>query len=307
MSMNRGRKSKKNKPDPAENDLQQIIDGIIDESYLTKCTGSEDLSSLTHLSLQIDTSFQSIFQLSDFLPNLESLVLDNSTISTVRDLGVGLRCITSLSMSNCGLHDLDGIGVLLSLRELNISGNLITEVSPLAMHDQLESLDISGNKLVDISIAVSLASCSQLKALVLSRNVLARAPNYRLIIASLIPSLTMLDGSLVDPNAQTKVTNGMILEAAASMKLIEEEMDDELRLEMDCILTQDMKRLGGSHLLPSPGGTLSPGQGYSGVVPDTGSELTHGSSVVLAGNMAAAMRKRRNKQSQQAKPCQCQA
>ena len=69
-------------------DLQHILDGMIDENYLIERTGTQDLASIRDLSLKIDTTFQSIFQLSDFIPKLETLVLDNSTISTIRDLGV---------------------------------------------------------------------------------------------------------------------------------------------------------------------------------------------------------------------------
>jgi Leucine-rich repeat (LRR) protein len=65
-------------------------------------------------------------------------VLDNSTIGSIRDLGVGMRCLTSLSLSGCGLHDLDGIGVLTGLQELNLSDNYISDVTPLTMHENLE-------------------------------------------------------------------------------------------------------------------------------------------------------------------------
>lgn len=66
-------------------------------------------------------------------------------------------------------------------------------------------LNLSGNKISDLSIADALSSCPVLRSLFLSRNVVERMPKYRLIIASLIPGLEMLDGSPVDPQAQTKV------------------------------------------------------------------------------------------------------
>lgn len=288
-------------------DLQHILDGMIDENYLIERTGTQDLASIRDLSLKIDTTFQSIFQLSDFIPKLETLVLDNSTISTIRDLGVGLRNISLLSLANCGLCDLDGIGVFLGLKELNVSNNIISDVSPLAMHDQLETLNLSGNKIVDVSTADSLSSCSQLKELHLEGNPVEKATYYRLIIASSISNLSILDGQPVDPKAASKVTNAMILEAAASMKLVEEEMADELRLEMDCILDANLPGRPSRTSNPSSvrhsygqgnasGSAASPGLS-AGAIPDTGSELTHGSSVVLAGNAAVAMRKRRgNKQ-----------
>ena len=70
--------------------------------------------------------------------------------------------------------------------------------------------------------------------LFLSRNPLCKARNYRLIIASIIGTLTMLDGKPVDPEASKKVNNGMILESAAELRILEEDLDDELRLEHLC-------------------------------------------------------------------------
>lgn len=116
-----------------------------------------------------------------------------------------------------------------------------------------------------------------------------RAPRYRLVIAALIPQLRFLDGEKVTPDAKNKVSNGMILEAASAMQLELEEMDDERRLEMSIMdgcgygdaCDAVMSAVGNKPLTSSIDSI------------DSGSELTHGSSVSLAGGMAAAMRKRR--------------
>lgn len=121
-----------------EVDILKLMEGIVDENYIRNETGEDDLSSLVHLTLVIDTSIQSIYDLHHFLPNLQYLVLDNSTISTVRDLGIGLRSLKSLSLASCGLYDVDGIGVLTGLQELCLRDNYITDVTPLAMHENLE-------------------------------------------------------------------------------------------------------------------------------------------------------------------------
>ncbi len=122
----------------SDDDLQTLMDGIIGEEYITKVTGVSDLSKIEHLEIVIDTSIQSIFGLCDLLPNLKYLVLDRSVIASVRDLGIGLRYITSLSLSSCGLSDLDGIGVLTGLQEICLSDNHIADVAPLAMHENLQ-------------------------------------------------------------------------------------------------------------------------------------------------------------------------
>jgi hypothetical protein len=125
-----------------EDDLQTILDGIIGEEYVREETGQEDLSTIVHLALKIDTSRQSVYDVHQFLPNLQHLVLDNSVITSVRDLGIGLRFIVSLSLSSCGLIDIDGIGVLTGLQELNLSDNSIADVTPLAMHENLQVLRV---------------------------------------------------------------------------------------------------------------------------------------------------------------------
>ncbi len=126
-----------------EDELLTLMNGIIGSDKITSITGHSDMTKVEHLSIVIDTNVQSIFNLCELLPNLKHLVLDNSIISSVRDLGIGLRHITSLSLSFCGLNDLDGIGVLTGLQEICLSDNFITDVAPLAMHENLQVLFIT--------------------------------------------------------------------------------------------------------------------------------------------------------------------
>ena len=114
------------------------MDGLIGEEFVQKETGQDDLTQISRLALVIDTSRQSVYDLHEFLPNLNHLILDNSSISCVRDLGVGLRNLTSLSLSRCGLCDIDGIGVLTGLQDLSLSHNFIIDATPLAMHENLQ-------------------------------------------------------------------------------------------------------------------------------------------------------------------------
>ncbi len=119
-------------------EFDTILSAMIDEEFIISITGIKDITRIEYISLQIDTNFQSILDLSDLLPNLKHLVLDNSTIGSIRDLGVGLRGITSLSLSGCGLKDIDGIGVLTGLQELCLTDNYISDISPLTMHENLQ-------------------------------------------------------------------------------------------------------------------------------------------------------------------------
>jgi len=104
----------------------------------------------------------------------------------------------------------------------------------------------------------------------------------------------MLDGTRVDPSAVKRVTHGMILEAASELRALDEDIDDEDRLEhelsMQLTTTTNFKH---SSKQESKQTVTCSRSAIDGNLPDTGSELTHGSSVVLAGNMAAAVRRRR--------------
>lgn len=111
---------------------------MITEEYLQKVAGTEDLSSVTSIKLQIDTSYQSLLDIGDFLKRLDHLILDGSKLSSIRDLGVGLKYLLSLSVNDCGLSELDGIGMLTSLKELSARDNDIEDVTALALHDTIE-------------------------------------------------------------------------------------------------------------------------------------------------------------------------
>lgn len=122
----------------AERDLQKILDGIIGEELLQKTTNQEDLTAVVELHIKVNSSYQSLLDLKTFLPNLSILILDSSTIVSIRDLGVGLRQLQTLSLNSCGLIDLDGMGVLTGLRKLSLCDNFINDVAPLAMHENIQ-------------------------------------------------------------------------------------------------------------------------------------------------------------------------
>lgn len=147
-----------------------------------------------------------------------------------------------------------------------------------------------------------LSSCAKLKTLFLQRNPISKIRNYRLIIPSLITGLVMLDGTRVDPSAGKKVTHGMMLEAASELRAIDEDIDDEGRLEQELSMQLSTNnnnnnynfKHSSKHDMRQMVQSIPPSRrAADGALPDTGSELTHGSSVVLAGNMAAAVRRRR--------------
>ena len=192
-----------------------------------------------------------------------------------------------------------------------------------------------------MSIGDALSSCPNLVSLRLISNPICRMPEYRLIIASLINTLSTLDDLVVDSMAFEKVSSIMIMEAASAIRLIRDEIEGERRLQLSTLQHEggctgsgrgegagrgtdrlnnqktDVDASCRNEILLVKNNYNNYSEYNSGIgidghwpgvsqgrgreegcrdergISDTGSLLTHGSTVVLAGNMAAAMRQRK--------------
>jgi hypothetical protein len=110
----------------------------------------------------------------------------------------------------------------------------------------------------------------------------------------LIPQLNVLDGSALDKNAASAVTHAMILDASTNLRGLQEALEDEQRLEDNLTDSRTPNTRTKEHANPIDNPSSAVGLLNASIESaDTGSELTHGSSVVLAGGVAAAMRRRR--------------
>ena len=121
-----------------EENEKSVFDDLITEDYLRKAAGNEDLDSVVSIHLKIDTSYQSLLDIGDQLKRLDYLILDGSKVCSIRDLGVGLKFLSTLSVNDCGLSELDGIGMLTNLKELSARDNNIEDVTALALHETVE-------------------------------------------------------------------------------------------------------------------------------------------------------------------------
>ena len=161
----------------------------------TQLTGVSDLELVEKVHLGINTSDISASALGDYLPNVRRLVLDNSVITTIRDLGTKLANLRMLSINNCGVKNLDGICALENLEELHASSNKITDAASVALHDQIKVLDLSNNKISGIDQLSNLSSCPQLETLLLKDNPIAMHSDYRHLVWYFLPDLKSLDGA----------------------------------------------------------------------------------------------------------------
>lgn len=114
-------------------------------AVLRRLTDTNELDEVTRIDLSIDTECVTLTELGVCLTNLTELKLTTpSYVPTLRKLGT-LSHLTVLWASAVGLENIDGTSGLTTLRELYISYNQITDLSPLAYLDQLEVLDIESN------------------------------------------------------------------------------------------------------------------------------------------------------------------
>eukprot|EP01138_Halocafeteria_seosinensis_P013452 gb/GECG01013738.1/.p1 GENE.gb/GECG01013738.1/~~gb/GECG01013738.1/.p1 ORF type:complete len:717 (+),score=92.06 gb/GECG01013738.1/:1-2151(+) len=166
----------------------------ITPAILIQLTGVQDLEVVQKVQLGINTSDVSASALGEYLPNLRSLTLDGSVMSSIRDLGTKLRNLRFLFIANCGVTDLDGICALEALEELHAPYNRVSDAAPLALHDQLQVLDLRNNLIRGVDQLSNLCSCPQLKTLTLQGNPVASNVSYRRLARHFLPNVVTLDG-----------------------------------------------------------------------------------------------------------------
>ena len=89
-----------------DGNMRSLSDSIIGPEHLIKVTNGADLDMLVHLSIVVDTRWQSLLEIGSLLPCLQSLILDGSIITSIRDLGTVLVNLQSLSLNECDLSDI---------------------------------------------------------------------------------------------------------------------------------------------------------------------------------------------------------
>ncbi|GMF30198.1 unnamed protein product [Phytophthora fragariaefolia] len=172
---------------------------------------------------------------------------------------------------HCQISDLDGIGALVNLQELYLQHNTVSDMSPLAMHEELRltSLNLTGNPV-------------------------ERVERYRQIVTNFVPQLVSLDDRAFSESERARLSDTEIDSAIRKYR-------EQLQIEMSsCESTNNLRTMG-------PNDTISPRQlsnsssttGLSGipvespVTEDSGSRLTHGTDIVFAGNVSSALRRHR--------------
>lgn len=261
-------------------DSEILMEQYLSPGKLKALTGIQNLEDVRSLELKVDTTDTSLGNFGSLLPCLTQLKLSNSCIPYVRDLGSSLRTVQILWMSRCGLLELDGISSMISLTEVYLSYNEISDISPVSMLDNLQILDLEGNNVEEISQIQFLAMCTQLKKLTLESNPVCIKPSadsdledydYRHAVKKVIPQLRYLDDEILKEGASvTKKTNVFDADWAYL-----EELQNDLNFKEDSDDNQSSgppSRPGSASFRPTtgyrPGTVLRPGTGFR---PSTGS------------------------------------
>nr|XP_056707685.1 leucine-rich repeat-containing protein 56 [Euleptes europaea] len=313
-------------PSPSiRDDGDLLVDEYLSPSKLQALTGLDDLRQVRALEMRVDTRENSLGNFGAYLPNLKQLKLNNSVLTSVRDLGTVLPHLQVLWMTRCGLSDLDGISSCCSLKELYVAYNNIADLSPLSLLEHLEILDLEGNSIEDLGQVQYLGLCTKLTTLTMEGNLICLKPspqssegtdyNYRAEVRKLIPHLKSLDEV---PANQTAVPCKMNKDWLLVKKSIKEGslVDEATGFDshsgsvtrrpcsagrpatsnfISASRPQTAQRPPTAHLLSSnnifPESTIS-----DELVPeDDSSDLTHGVSRVLCGNPIKALHARRQK------------
>ncbi|XP_077372109.1 leucine-rich repeat-containing protein 56 isoform X2 [Festucalex cinctus] len=188
-------------------EAEATLDLCPSQQRLELLCGIKDLSQVTSLEICVDAQGNSLGNFGSYLPRLVLLKMNNSVLTSVRDLGTTLSHLQVLWMSCCCLKDLDGISTLSSLRELYLAFNQVSDLSQVGMLEKLQVLDLEGNDVNDLVQVQYLGLCSKLQTLTLEGNPVCLQPNptttqinynYWDAVRELVPQLRYLDNARVE-------------------------------------------------------------------------------------------------------------
>uniref|UniRef100_A0A3Q2QJY7 Leucine rich repeat containing 56 n=1 Tax=Fundulus heteroclitus TaxID=8078 RepID=A0A3Q2QJY7_FUNHE len=199
-------------PKPHE-DPDKAMEAYLSRGRLELLCGTHDLSHVNYLEVCVDTQEDTLGNFGAYLPRLEQLKMNNSLITSLRDLGTTLSHLQVLWMSRCCLQDLNGISTLSSLQELYLAYNNVSDLSQVAMLENLQLLDLEGNLVDDLIQIQYLGLCPNLHTLSLEGNPVCARPNptslqveeynYRAAVRELVPQLRYLDDVKVEEDRLT--------------------------------------------------------------------------------------------------------
>lgn len=155
-------------------EVEDVVD--LNEKFLSQQLGGiepEDLALLPKIELRVDTRYHNLQVTGEILTSLECLKMNDSIISTFRDIGTSFRNVLVLHIARCELKEVQGIQAFEQLEELYISYNEIDELFDIGFLEHLKVLDMEGNNVKDLDQLFYLRRCFELTHLNLKYNPVA--------------------------------------------------------------------------------------------------------------------------------------
>ncbi|TGZ60066.1 hypothetical protein CRM22_008763 [Opisthorchis felineus] len=149
---------------------------------------------------------------------IRELTLSHSKSTVIEGLSDEFTNLEVLNLVSVGLEDLSGLPKLPSLKILDLSNNAISGgLEALLNCPNLETLNLSANKVATIDALVPLAKLSCLSSIDLFNCEVTGLENYRKTVFAALPNLKYLDG--LDENNEEEPTgavpNGDVEEAGS--------------------------------------------------------------------------------------------
>ncbi|XP_034032751.1 leucine-rich repeat-containing protein 56 [Thalassophryne amazonica] len=316
-------------PSPASKPCEEsepAVEPYLSPETLKSLCGTQDLAQVTSLEICVDTRETTLSRTGAYLPKLEQLKMNNSIITSVRDLGTTLSHLQVLSMLHCCLQDLTGISKLSSLKELYMAYNSVSDLSQVGMLENLQLLDLEGNEVDDLVQVQYLGLCGKLQKLTLEGNPVCVRPNpaatqtayysYRHAVRELIPQLCYLDSVRVEDSRLScamgedwAILLNSIRDCNSSPALVEDEgtVDGECTStrpssarhpasSLSCVWSSRPTSATRSGILSPPASRPGSSDSDLAVVEAETSILTHGAgNIVFCGNPVKAIRAKRKK------------
>lgn len=133
--------------------------------------------------------------------NIKELILDNCQATCLTGFSDQFESLETFRLTDAGLTTLKGFPKLTNLKKLDLASNCLNGgLENLSSCENIEHLDLKGNKIQCIEQLEPLTKLVNLKTLELLNCEIASIENYRELIFKLLPNLEFLDGLDKDGN-----------------------------------------------------------------------------------------------------------
>lgn len=138
-----------------------------------------ELSNLTQLTIANTAVSADELVIIGRLPSLTKLTLNNCGLSTVNGLG-SIYNLTHLDLSNNSIRDISSLSGLKNITDLNLQRNVVSDLSALSTLTTLVNLDVSYNKISSLS---PISTAVGMKKLIAGNNSLTDTTGIEALVA----------------------------------------------------------------------------------------------------------------------------